>query len=521
MKKNVLIAVAYFYSILFSVCMYAEESTFPLEKAIALSLENNLDVKTLQSQVRQGAAALQIAIGTTDFTLGTGVTQTRSVQSYDKDDYYSYSTYYNGLKNDSTEFSVWLQKQFNFGLTMKTTLDYQRTEQKFWNADTKEWIGVNQRYGYADHFSNVGSADIALTLPLNKSFKNSEVDTAIEIKKVQKQMVENSFDAGVSQIVLKTATAYWDYWYAVKKLSYYRIAEKRMTDLADSVKKLAEAGERAKYEYTLMTADLSSYSLNCIIAEQELTAARNALASAMGISVPDTENLGEPTDGMPEIDRQAGLSIDVRFAVNEAKKNRPDLLSLQQRAVAAGLQMKQAAISTKPDFNLNLGLGYKGAYFGDSLAEGLTRSFSDNVITPGFSGGFSFQLDLGTKNKGTIHEAEEGKNQAELEVQKLEQQIEYDVEMQALNIQKYLEIMKKSYETMMYYSKTVDDETVKLTSGYSTVADLTSVQDKQINASVRYAESIKQFADAIFTYKYTIGKISDGIDNHQKVYSVY
>jgi|GEM_PF-1456906 len=456
-----------------------------LETTVALALENNLDIKLLQSRLDEEHANLQVIIGKTDFQLGGSVSQNRTNTSVSTS-----GSYY----VDGTALSLFLAKTFDFGLTIKAETSYNRAYYTYPNID------------YGPY--HVGEGRVTLSLPLLKMGDNAPVKSAVSRQQGNITIVASQLSDTMSQIVLSVAKGYWAYWGAVKKYENATYIVQRMETLAADIKRLVDAGQRARTDYDQIVAELASSSLSVTQAAREVESKKNALSLLVGVSL---DGYGEPEDGIPSLKQDDLLSIDVEEGVKKALARRGDYLAVQQTARLAAMQLSQAQNDARPDLDVQVSVGWNGGHKGADSLSSFGNAFSENVQTPEFTAVVSYVSPIVNRSgKGSVSAAQAKVEQANLSVRQKTQRVAYEVKEQAQSVENAFDVMTQSQNMTHLYDVVVTAETKKLKGGYSTIENLVSVQERLVNANNTYVDTVVRFLSDVFTYKYLIGDLVDG-----------
>jgi len=483
--------------------LHAQES-LSFEKAILYAIANNTEIEIKRQAVAEARGNLRSITGRTDFILGSSVSYNHDMTPYDETN--TATSLLQADRTDSVTGSVWLEKVFAFGLSVKPSLSY--TGKNYQGKFQDDWSDYKT--------TNYGTVALELSLPLTKAFKSSAIANSIDSYSALLGQSEFELRNQVSAIVVKTAEAYWNYLAANKKLDHYRAAEARMSGLLEDIKKLVAANERPQSDLEQMQANLSSYQVNRIIAEQKLTAAKNSLAVAMGVPFAEFAMLGKPADDFPEDVMRSAPVLNKTKYIELALRNRPDLLALKQKAEAMKIQARMAEINTRPDLKLAFSLGYKGFYYGDNYGKALTDSFSKNVQGADFGGSLVFSMGLPDNTKqGSLEATLAQYNQVVLYVANQEKLISSDTSLQTDLVAGYYTTMTNARQATEFFKKAVESEFKKLRAGLTTVEGLVSIQDRQMDASIQYVETTTQFLSAIIELKNATGTLVDLTDKEK------
>jgi outer membrane protein TolC len=449
--------------------------------------------------VAEARGNLRSAKGRTDPTLGTTFSYNREDTPYAEEN--NLTSNYLGERVDTTSASLWLQKVFAFGLTVKPSISYTRTSDQY-NSPETSW---------SEYPANAyGALGVELSLPLTKAFKDATVANTIESYSHLLAQSEADLKAQVSDVIMKTAQAYWSYLATYKKFHYYKEAEIRMSNLLNDIKTLVEANERPRSDLEQMQANLSTYQVNSIVIEQKMTAALNSLAVSMGTPFAEFAMLGIPADDFPEDILGAEPKLEKQKYIELALQGRPDLDALKQKAEALKIQTRIAEIDQRPDLDLKFSMGYRGLYYGDDYPESFTKSFTENNNEGDFGGSLVFSLGLpNNTKKGALEASQAQYNQVVLYAMNQEKIISANTALQTDLVGGYYKTMVSARVATGFYEKAVESEFKKMKAGLATVESLVSIQDRQMNAAIQYIDSVNQFLSAVVELKNATGTLVD------------
>ena len=220
--------------------------------------------------------------------------------------------------NDVTLLDISATKEFRNGVTISPSL-----------LATRTMDNINDIGGV-----NLSTLAFQVNVPLLRGRGRDVVDAAETAAGIE---VEASLLALNQTISTLLSSSYWNALGAVRDLEVAQASEDRGKVYVDNVQTLISAGRVPEAEINQVKANLATRSSARIAAEQALTAARQQLALAMGLSTDQMENVGTPTENFPKDD---GLALAILNAhplqefFDLALERRADYLANKKREAA-------------------------------------------------------------------------------------------------------------------------------------------------------------------------------------------
>ena len=289
-----------------------QKAELTMQNAIALALQNNLDIEIARQDVSSAQYSLFSARGPYDPVLGSAIN-------------------YQGVTSANTSIN-----QFGGAtpsLTDRTITYNFSLDHMIEHTGARYGVDFNNRRSSTNSANSrlnpVYSPSLSLNVaqPLMRNFKTDVFRQTIQLAKRSLDISDSQFRQMVINIISSVQQAYWDLVFAIKNEQVARNSvELTRTQLGNN-QKMVEAGTLAPIELRSTEAALESRKGSVIIALQQITTAENAL-KALLIKDPNDKiwysaiiPLDDPQMGQPT------LSLEDLSAV--ALKNRPELDQLR------------------------------------------------------------------------------------------------------------------------------------------------------------------------------------------------
>ena len=283
MKRTAVLILVLIIS--FPVALSAQEqSVLPplsLDDALKTAIESSYIIQLKQAAVQEAHGRLRLAKGGADVTIGADASYSVQNNPYGNDPYYGGNGMDN-VKRDTLSTSVWIQKDFAFGLRSKLSVGAVRTLDTYEGSEAAD-MAQNQ---YGDKHTSRGTLNLELSLPLFKSFKSAILANNIQAAKDYYRQLEYELTDTICRTVAEVSAAYWDYFNAYKNVQQLDIMIQTLHDRINRMPRLIDAGIRSRNDLLGMQVNLIENERSVVSARIALTSARYNLQQAMGV---DTE----------------------------------------------------------------------------------------------------------------------------------------------------------------------------------------------------------------------------------------
>jgi HAE1 family hydrophobic/amphiphilic exporter-1 len=196
------------------------------------------------------------------------------------------------------------------------------------------------------------SSNLALTFnqPL---WRDRSIDSNRRLIRIQKKVLEQTdsdFRQRTIAIISQVQAAYWNLVFALRnqqnQLESLNLARQNMRNIEAQI----QEGAKAPLDRAQVQTDIATRETNLFIATQNVSVAENSLKQLMlrEPQAPEWSAQLTPTD-TPALDL---APVNLTVALDEAHKNRPELLRLNLQKEINGIDLKYYTNQTKPQVDL-------------------------------------------------------------------------------------------------------------------------------------------------------------------------
>ncbi|HXG94853.1 MAG TPA: TolC family protein [Blastocatellia bacterium] len=316
-----------------------------LQDAVALALQNNLDIEAFRQGVQIAQANLFALRGIYDIVSGSDV-------SYRSQTIPVASIFGGGDANSAVTQRI---------LTYNFTTDQQieRTG-GLWQVDFN-----NNRINTSSTAATLTTQysptlTFTFTQPLMRNFSIDQNRRNIQIAKRTLDLSDSQFRQRVIEIINQVQRAYWDLVFAIRNEQIARESVRLTEVQLENNRKMVEAGTLAPIELRSTEAALESRKGDVIIALQGITTAENVLK---GLLIKDPNDKMWTAEIVPTDEPQFGQqTFSLEEATRLALKNRPELDQMRLQIEQKNVDIKFFKNQTKPQ------LDFIGFYTNTGLA---------------------------------------------------------------------------------------------------------------------------------------------------------
>ncbi len=460
-----------------------------LVEAVRFTIVNETNIKIEENQVEITRGALQSATGEFDITLGTELKTEDDDTPFSEPDVLSTGHAHQQTRTYSLSQSA--KKTFRFGTEIDTRIGIERSENEFPEGSLAKDNGV---------FS------FTVTQPLLQGL-GVEATGAYEASQRELYEAEQyTLKQMVSQKILETVTAYWNYRGAKDKVKTYELSIKNIEDTIDKLQQLIDGGEKPASDLNHYLANLAIKKIDLLSARQELFAAFQTLNVAMG--APRSQHIDSPSglEEFPTVESPP-LSPASQWLKNLAFSSRYDLKAYEKDLSAAKYQMDASLDEMRPKLDLALNFKYsdvvKGSYEEDTTSISALLSYDFPVYNDSAA--------------GEAAQARASLNQVRYEIEGLKQSISSDVNNAVDTLATYNNILQQYEEILDLNRQRVKDERIQYTLGNSNLVIVIEVENNLITSQIDLIDSRTNVANALIKLRYVTGTI---LDSEQETYTI-
>jgi outer membrane protein TolC len=361
-------------------------------------------------------------------------------------------------------------------------------------------------------FDPIGTSrvDFLITVPLLRGWGSDAAAAATErAARIDYGSSLLTLRHSISQSVLNTAQAYWNYLAAFMNLDELTKSEARARNIVEDTQELIKGGEVPASEIEQLLASLASKTASRIAAEQSLYQARQNLGLALGLKYEAFAVLPPPSDAFPELNvryvDEVRSALDVLVA--QSMKLRADYMALLQDVDSAKVLMASARNDLKPVLDLDLNAGYQGLDEGEEFYRAFTP-LARNVPGASVSVGlrYSFPLENNTA-RGSYIQRRSIYRQNEIRLYDLARNIRSNVAVALTAVVNTSLELQQSVESAAHYKQAAANERQKFQLGFSTLLDVIDLEDRLTEANLDVVSARQRFAASVAQLRFETGTI--------------
>jgi HAE1 family hydrophobic/amphiphilic exporter-1 len=312
-----------------------QKQALSMQEAIAMGLQNNLDIESFRQGVQISQYNLFSSYGVYDTVSGANI--------FYRSQTFPVSSVFGG-GNASASLT---QKSLNYNFNTAKQLE---RGGGFYQIDFN-----NSRTNTSSTASTLTTQynptlTLTFTQPLMRNFKTDVYRRAIQINKRSLDLSDSQFRQRVIEIISSIQRAYWDLVFAIKNEQIARdTVELTRTQLSNNQKQV-DAGTLAPIELRSTEAALESRKGDVILALQSITTAENTLKGLLNKDPNDKMWYSQliPTDDPALTPPTYSLEESVALAL----KNRQELEQIKLQAQQKDIDLKYYENQTKPQIDL-------------------------------------------------------------------------------------------------------------------------------------------------------------------------
>ena len=509
MKKTAVLILVFIIALPVVLSAQAQESLPPLslDDAIKTAIESSYVIQLKQAAVQEAHGRLRMAKGGADVTVGADASYSVQNNPYGNDPYYGANGIDN-VKRDTLATSVWIQKDFSFGLQSKLSVGAVRTLDTYEGSEAAD-MAQNQ---YGDKHTSRGTLNLELSLPLFKSFNSAILANNIQAAKDYYRQLEYELTDTISKTVEQVSAAYWVYFNAYQAVQQLETMIQTLHERIDTMPRLIAAGIRSRNDLLGMQVNLIENERYVVSARIDLNRARYNLQLAMGV---ETE-LGNPEHTFRELgsaeDEKLPSQDSIDFAfLEQVASTRSDILALQSQLAAAQANMRAAKAERRPDAVVSLSAGTTGAVYGDTAKDYLS-SYIKNVPGANYTGALIFSMSLPNNGRsGAAEQAEANCRQAQIMVNQARQQLASQLKETVYRLNEYYNQVISANESLKMQKQLYENEKRRFAAGLITVDDIFNQDSKYLSAQTQYYRIMTDYLQCVMEYKYCTGTMVEYI----------
>lgn len=440
----------------------------PLGLAVKLALQNNLNLKLRQEDVKFAEGGVQSGEGKFDTLLSA------EAGAGNKD----VVPLFQGAatEEDRANASGNLQKTFVTGTEVNLGWNNNR-----FDSDATNTV-IDPAYN--------SKLSVGVSQPLLKGW-GTEIQTA-EIAAAQKQLEASVYlvNSQAADLAALVKNAYWDMVFAVQDIEVQRLSLALANKLLEETTFKIEAGKLAQIELYQPQSEVARREEQLIVAERAIGVAEDELK--LLLNSDDWVTPLNPTD-KPQT---KPVSLDQEDILHNALTNRPDIKAADLKIQAAKIQATVAEDNIRPSLAMAGSFGYGGTEntYDDALSSALDEPETEWTV------GLNFSVPLQNSfAKGRLLQAKATHRKAKTDAQLLRLQVKKSVRTTVRDVRLAIKAMEATRKTCVATVKRLEAEQAKFEAGSSTTLDVLIAQDAYSQAlsqenrtSIVYAKALAE-----------------------------
>jgi len=361
----------------------------------------------------------------------------------------------------------------------------------------------------------------SLTLPLLKGAWWGEPWVAVKQTGVGSEIAHQDFRRNLMDLTTGTRNAYWAVAAAAERL---RVAEKSLEQrraLLDQTKAQYEVGVVSRVDVTQAEAGVAQGEVDLIVAENAYrTQQDNLIQIVLGPHLtPDSGLEIRPTDSPEDV---VTFQVDPEEANRKALAHRPEIASARKNVELQEIELKFRKNQRLPQVDLNVSYGYSGLGGSNNSAPQLggvlppiDRSYStvhddwfSNRAASQWSGGAVLTIPIGNvTGRAGVSKAQLELRRAHTELRRLELDIVRDVRKAIRDLRSALEGIEAAEKNRVAAEEQLRAESIRLEYGESTPFDVLLKQEVLVGAESQKIGALQLYHDSVTGLERTQGTI--------------
>jgi len=330
-------------------------------------------------------------------------------------------------------------------------------------------------------------------------------ETAAEID-VQASLYD--LNQEIADLILSTATSYWQYVASLRQLQIIAESEARGQEFVEAVTTLVQADKLPRSEISQAQANLAGRAAGRMVVEQGAIEARSNLALAMGLTPEQIAELPPPADDFPDGINQPPPALSperVRSLIALALTRRADYLAAEKTREAAEVIRRSAGDRLRPQLDLTISGGYSTLREGRRPDEFFASPFS-RMKGPNAVVGFHYEMPPSNNlARGEVAEAEASYQQSVLLKTDRARVIANGVVNARTAIVTAVNRLNRANEAVTAYQAALEGERDKLRLGVGSIIDILTIEGRLTEALLDFVSAQQSYAQSLVQLRYAAG----------------
>ena len=362
------------------------------------------------------------------------------------------------------------------------------------NSWDPEWGGL----GVKDYYR--GEMGFDLTVPLLRGRGGSDVAAGEMAAARDLEAARLNLLHEKSRTVLNTVLAYWEARAAAEQVEVAKRSVEMETRLADLIRKLVGAKERARTDETRVTASLADAQARLEGAQRQAVEARINLARVMGVALADAQAIPLAADPFPLPSAFTPTATALAELARDAVALRADLQAAGAREEAGKIISLGAQLQTRRSLNVNL------SGWGNTTAEDSPK-FGRWVFRSGRAG-LDFEIPFGNDQAmGRYAQAVASLHQSEITTTDTSRVIRLNIYRSAESLRLAGQRVTWAQEAAINYDRTILDEEARLKLGDATLVDVILTEQQTTAARIALIQAQQDYASLLARLRFESGSL--------------
>lgn len=400
---------------------------------------------------------------------------------------------------DVQSFQLSAQKKSRSGITSRLQYDLNRRDPVGRSA-----TATDNSYGTTSR----GKVSLTITVPLLKGAWEVSAAAAEKAANLDYQSAASKYKFLITQTLLGTINAYWNYTAAQEMLNQHILIKDRMENWVNS-----------NHLQGFLTGFVQEKYSHVATATQDLETARIALARVMGVPVEDALKLGTPdAANFPKDPEKLLEMFDVKKAKQEwvdlALDNRNDLRATQLSVESSDVLLARDQQDLYPELTAAVGVGYNGITHGNGFDPYFDSSYR-NVRDVDHNASLTFSYPLGNDQAEGQYDLDKAKKMVNtVTMNETKRGIKLSIENSVATVYGRLKVVVQAKKTAYAYRDSLRDLFKKSDmTKQEELSAIVNLQQKLEDAIMAYIKAEADFANSIAQARFESGVLISNDEN--------
>ncbi|MCD6385111.1 TolC family protein [Candidatus Sumerlaeota bacterium] len=459
-----------------------------LDEVIAFTLQNNLDIKTVDIDRLIAEYDIGSAYGIFDPTISVSYERSESEEKN--------ISGYAGLFGSPP---VMHETEKLFVASISQLLPTGALLQLSYNMFRYQ---TNDVFAYIYNPYYRSEATLTGKQPLLKNAGIFVTTANIRIAKVNRKIINEQFQKLVIDILSQAIKTYWDLVFAIENYEVHKISLQQAEELLRSNRVKYETGVLPATDVLQAEAQVAARKDELLVAAKTIRDVSDALKKIMNIS-RTSEQWQATLVPLDKLSYQEEV-VDEEHAYCEALLFRPDYSAIKKQKELAEIQRRLAKNQLLPELNVFGTYGFSGIDYDINHSHDELESLDYNHWSAGIE--LAFPL-LNLKARNEYKKAKKKVSQLETQMRNLEQNIRLEVRNAVRKVQTNLKRIGITEIGVEFEKAKLQDELRRFEVGMATSQDVLDFQRDLAVARARHLSAITEYLKSLVELKSVTGTL--------------